>query len=257
MPAPAPLPWHKRYRLLVQLGGLLVLGGLVAAIAVILVSGDDGAAQRLASHRLRENLTPLMESILVAPADLPADWEGPGAGLGIQANLRQTDLGHATAVARSIVGSAAGWTDPGAISLLSSGVIVADSPGLARAAFDRLSAATPDEVLAFIEPGADELVSLAPISLDRDPADQFALVITYARGIANPEAFAAGEDPEPFLISVTVHMVVTARSLIFVAFNTVSDSPPLPVPVDLDAWLGDLVLANQIAEQRIALTPAE
>ena len=83
-----PPPWHKRYRLLVQLGSLLVLGGIVAAVAVILVANsEDRAESVLADIQLRQDLAPLMSSIALEPADLfrvRAGWVS-GAGWGSRA----------------------------------------------------------------------------------------------------------------------------------------------------------------------------
>ena len=247
-------PWHRRYRLLVQLGGLVVVAAVVAAVAVILSSGDDRAAQQLADRQLRDDLTPLMAALNdVAPVDLPDGWGSVEGGLGIQGNLRATDLGVATSVARGIVGNAVGFTDPDGISLLSSGMIVADSPGLALAAFERLREATPEEALAYaVSPEAEDFVSVTPIGLDGNPADRFALTVIHARGVKNQAAVAQGADPEPLLLSVTIHVAVTGRSLVYAALNTLAFSPPVPAPVDLDAWLGLLVEANQAAEQQIA-----
>ena len=245
-----PPPWHKRYRLLVQLGSLLVLGGIVAAVAVILVANsEDRAESVLADIQLRQDLAPLMSSIALEPADLPSQgWVGVRGGLGIQGNLRELNLGAATAVAESVVGNGRGWSD--AVRLLSSGIIVAGSPAEARAAFERLRVATPEETLSYLEPAADRLIGVQERVLARPSDDRFAVVAGFERGVrdtaGDPNAAA------PLQLAVTVLWTVVDRALIFVALNDFFASPPPPDPVDLERWLDDVGVSYLAAEAALA-----
>ena len=249
-----PLPWHRRYRLLLQLGGLAALGGILAAI-VLLLSGGGGDGFNEANAQLRRDLRPLMDSIDLPPADLPGGWGVAVGGLGLQGALRQADLGVATAVAEGPVGAGAGWTD--ATGVLSSGIIVAESADLARAAFERLREASPAESLRYAETTAIETLLYEDLPLAGP--DRFGFTAGVRRGTLNEdgelEAPAADPGTPELRFAVSVIWEVRDRALLFVAYNTLFASPPEAAPVDLERWLGDLT-ASYLAAEAALLTEA-
>ena len=249
-------PWHKRYRLLVQLGGLVALGGVLAAI-VMLLSGGGGVGFNEENAQLRRDLRPLMDSIILPPADLPEGWRESGGGLGLQGALRTADLGAATAVAEGPVGAADGWSD--GVGVLSSGIIVAESPELARAAFERLREASPEETLRYAEATAIETLLYEDVAVEGGV--RFGFTAAVRRGTITDE----GELVEPDVdagatelqFTVTVIWEVRDRVLLFVAYNGLFSSPPEPVTVDLEGWLGDLVRSYLAAAAGLLLADAD
>ena len=129
-----------------DVGLLALVAGIAALVVGIILLTDGGtrgltAAEQAAIQR-RTDLRPLMNAIVVPPADLPPGWTPPAAGPGFQGTLRGLDLGPATSVAESEVGEARSWVLADDPRLLDAGPIVAESPEGARAAFERLRSAT-------------------------------------------------------------------------------------------------------------------
>lgn len=250
---PPLLPWHKRYRLLVQLGGLAAVVGILALIVLLL--WDSGTPVKKPNVQLAAN-RPVVDAVFVTPADLPGNWDVARGGLGLQGNLREANLGAATTIGESQVGTAAGWVEDGGQGrFLSAGIIVTDSPLQARAAFDRLATATPEETLRYVESQDAELVNFIPGAVAPASADRFGFLIAYDRGTqVNPDN---PDEPGPqLIIGVTVIWQITGRSLVYVALNEIFVNPPPPPPVDMAVWLSDVAASIEAAEIALAAANA-
>ena len=244
---PAPMPWHKRYRLLVQLAALAALAGILA-VAVLLVF-DKGSLFNEENRRLLQENRPALEQIAVPPADLPVGWRQASGGIGIHGTLRIAGMGPATAAAESVLGQTGGWTGPEQVRLISVGVIVAQNEEIAAAAFERLQQATLAEVVRYVD--SPEAV---PVSMDdlpvRDP-DRFGRLVAFSRGSQVDPDDPDAEGP-PLNLSVLLIWARQGDSLFFVALNDFFLSPPRPAPVDMERWLDDAIASFLAA--RAALT---
>ena len=240
-------PWYRRYRLLVQIVLLMGLGAVIAAVTLLISDGGRTRSQQEADAELRQELAPLLDAVNVPPDDLPADWIKLTSGPGIQPGLREAGLGAATSAAESAVGNAIGFTD--VVRQVGAGVIVANDSAEAQAAFERLGAATPEEVLRYVEPAATRLLSVQGLSMRSEDSDRFAFQISFERGASQPVDDRPGA---PISLQYTVYWRLVERSLTFVTLQDLFASPPTPAPIDLERWLE--VVAERViaAEQAVA-----
>ena len=247
---PAEMPWTKRYRLLVEIGLIALLGGVAALVVGIILLTDGGTTELNQENvQRRTDLRPLMASITVRPADLPADWNQLPNGPGFQGSLRSANLGAATTAAESVVGNASSWFKAGDPRLLGSGIFIAESTEVAQAAFERLRSATPNETLDYVEPNADRLISVKPLELTSAGSNRFGVIVSYQRG-ETPET----EDvpAQPVLLSTTILWAVEGRAMIFASLSDLLVSPATPYPVAMSAWLNDMIAAHRAAEEQLA-----
>ena len=247
---PAEMPWTKRYRLLVEIGLIALLGGIAALVVGIILLTDGGVTELNQENvQRRTDLRPLMASVMVVPADLPTDWHQLPSGPGFQGSLRSANLGAATTAAESVVGNASSWFKGGDPRLLGSGIFIAESTKVAQAAFERLRSATPNETLSYVEPNADRLISVTPLTLASEGSSRFGFIVSYQRG----ETPATVDVPsQPVLLSTTVLWAVEGRAMIFASLADQLISPATPPPVVMSAWLDDMVAAHLAAEEQLA-----
>ena len=220
--------WHRRYRLLVQLGVLLALGGIIAGIAIAVGVGGESDEDRIArAAAVRTPLLPILNASEPAPADLPATFESALGGYAFAVQLAAAELGAASAAADAPRFISYGWADQSGanVQFLSSGMILAEDAEQAEQAFAILMGADAAATLAYVEPVA---TSPRMTTVATGVEGAFGRRISYVRE-GSPET------------TTTVVWAVRDRALIFVGYNDFAQSPPRPAAVDVDGWLSDII----------------
>jgi len=244
-----PMPWTRRYRLFLQLGGLATLAGVLVVLILLTLWEDDpltaeeqGAADRVYQNSIRGLLEFLQD---VPPADLPESYM-PGPGFAFGLTLSEANLGAASEYPDPITFSSFGWTDQA--EAVASGMMLDREGDLDRVAdaMRALRAATGQQVVDYVGPHRN----VVDFIVLPDPGiGQESLHVQ----VRHREA-AADLDALPDIITDVI-WVREGRSLLFVARNAfVEDGvgPPLgglAQEIDLIAWAGAVQRAYGVAEE--------
>ena len=238
----APKAWHERYRLLVQLAGLVVVAAVVAAITFVAIDNKEPGPADTRGAQARAEVGPILDVARVAPADLPSDWGTVSTGLGVQAVLRDLELGALTRLAERPTGNVAGYAslDPSRSDprQLSAGVLVGLGPGQAEEAFAVLAGLSLEETAGTLQQGLT-YVSGAE------------LPVSGAKRLARVVRVEGASVPRP--LEITIYWALSERSLVFVALNDFFNAVPVAPPVDMAGWLEALVVETEQAEAALAV----
>ena len=234
----------RTYRLLTQIVLLVVFAGILAGISYeVITAPGEAEEKRQRQIKLRADLEPVFDSIELAPSDLAPGWKYAIGGIGLQGQLRHLNMGAATEAAESVAGNTASWWEFDGPRLLSAGLIVTESPELAEAAYKRLQTATPEENVAYVEPGST-LLEVVPLPGLSGENSQFGFIVRAERVTSAKDAAQGilGDRME-----VTVLWALEGQALIFIALNAFFENPPQAHPADLPNWLNELTASYKAA----------